>query len=92
MEAHLKDIGSMAKLVALECSGRQLMKCSKVSGNKTKQRICAYSDRTMVKRCSVTRQMTGWTLMTRNRKTNRMVKALKCGVMEAITMVTLRKA
>ena len=92
MEAHLKDIGSTDKLVASECLGHQLMKCSKVSGNKTKQRICAYSDRVMVKTCLVIRQTTGWTKMTRNRKINRMVKALKCGVMEAITMVTLRKA
>ena len=89
MEAHLKDIGSMGKLAVLECSERQLKKCSRVSGSKTKQPSCVCSDRIMGKRCLVI-QTTEWIPMTRSRKTSRMVRGSRYGATEAITMATLK--
>ena len=53
MEVYSRDIGSMAKLVELECSGQQQRKCSRVSGSKTRQLTYAYSDKIMAKKLAI---------------------------------------
>ena len=92
-EARLKDIGSMAKLVAWAFSEHPLpqKRSMKVSGSKTGKLACASSVRTMAL-TSKTILMRLKRLLRSQLRTNKTEKGSKYGAMAAITTDSSRMA